>query len=279
MNLFRVFCIVTIGAMLLPSGACSKLESRSLENQAVRSPAPDKPAPDKPAPEGTAPDEPAPDEPALDETAIDPIGIRAPRPNSPPPADTLPADTPPADSPVPGADERSAADADVPPTANSPASSGARESAAPPLSKAEDRTSSPAARARGEINFDDLKFELEKDAPFAQGLLSDEIRQLDGAKVKLRGFILPSSVFSDTGIAQFVLVRDNQECCFGPGAALFDCVMVQMTPGNTAEFVTRPVTVEGRFVIDTESYRYPPGYSPGKATHMAVFRIEGDSVR
>ena len=42
-----------------------------------------------------------------------------------------------------------------------------------------------------------------------------------------------------------VLVRDNLECCFGPGAALYDCVMVRMNPGKTTNFSIRPVTVEG----------------------------------
>ena len=151
--------------------------------------------------------------------------------------------------------------------------------AAAPRQKVEQRKSSQAARAKGEINFDDLKFDLEKDQPFDGSLLTDEIRQLDGTTVKLRGYILPSTLFSETNISQFVLVRDNQECCFGPGAALFDCVMVEMVPGETTDFVTRPVTVEGKFVIDTESYRYPPGYSPTKATHLAVFRIEGEAVQ
>jgi hypothetical protein len=152
-------------------------------------------------------------------------------------------------------------------------------SADPPRQKVEERKSSQAARAKGEINFDDLKFDLEKDQPFDDSLLTDEIRDLNGTTVKIRGYILPSTLFSETNISQFVLVRDNQECCFGPGAALFDCVMVEMVPGETTDFVTRPVTVEGKFVIDTESYRYPPGYSPTKATHLAVFRIEGEAVQ
>jgi hypothetical protein len=152
-------------------------------------------------------------------------------------------------------------------------------SADPPRQKVEERKSSQAARAKGEINFDDLKFDLEKDQPFDDSLLTETIQELDGTTVKLRGYILPSTLFSETNISQFVLVRDNQECCFGPGAALFDCVMVEMVPGQTTDFVTRPVTVEGKFVIDTESYRYPPGYSPTKATHLAVFRIEGEAVQ
>ncbi|MDB4679264.1 DUF3299 domain-containing protein [Rhodopirellula sp.] len=148
-----------------------------------------------------------------------------------------------------------------------------------PAKGVEERKSSATALSKGDINFDDLKFDLEKDKPFDEVLITDELRGLDGRDVTLRGYILPSTLFSETNISQFVLVRDNQECCFGPGAALYDCVMVQMVEGNTTDFVTRPVTVAGRFVIDTESYRYPPGLSPNGATHMAVFRIEGLEVR
>ncbi|TWU57030.1 hypothetical protein Poly51_29510 [Rubripirellula tenax] len=142
-----------------------------------------------------------------------------------------------------------------------------------------DQSSSAASKAKGEINFDDLKFEIEKDASFAPEMLSDDVKQLDGKKVKLRGYILPATLFKETGIDQFVLVRDNQECCFGPGAALFDCVIIEMEPGKTTDFVTRPVTVEGKFKIDTEKYKYPGGVGPKGASHFAIFKIDGMSVK
>ncbi|QDT01810.1 hypothetical protein K227x_01780 [Rubripirellula lacrimiformis] len=142
-----------------------------------------------------------------------------------------------------------------------------------------DQSSSAASKAKGEINFDDLKFDIEKDAAFAPRMLSPDVKSLDGKKVKLRGYILPATLFKEKGINQFVLVRDNQECCFGPGAALFDCVMVQMMPGRTTDFVTRPVTVEGKFKIDTETYKYPTGVGPKGATHLAIFQIDGMSVK
>jgi hypothetical protein len=142
-----------------------------------------------------------------------------------------------------------------------------------------ERKSSDASRAKGEINFDDLKFEIEKDAPFRDEMLTDEVKKLSGRKVKLRGYILPSTLFKEKDIDQFVLVRDNQECCFGPGAALFDCVIIEMVPGQTTDFVTRPVTVEGNFKIDTKTYKYPDGAGPRGASHFAIFKIEGQSVR
>ena len=144
---------------------------------------------------------------------------------------------------------------------------------------AEDRSSSDAAKARGEINFDDLKFPIEKDQPFEESMLIESVRELDGRKVKLRGYILPTTLFTETNIRQFVLVRDNQECCFGPGAALFDCVIVDMVPGESIDFVTRPITVTGKFKIDTKSYKHPGGRGPGGASHLAIFHIDGESVR
>ena len=153
------------------------------------------------------------------------------------------------------------------------------KTAVSPRPKVEVRKSSNSSRAKGDINFDDLAFDIEKDAKFKPGLLTDEIKKLDGVKVKLRGYILPSTLFKETNIDQFVLVRDNQECCFGPGAALFDCVIVEMVPGKTTDFVTRPVTVEGKFKIDTEKYKYPNGIGPRGASHFAIFKIDGVNVK
>ncbi|MCM2373041.1 DUF3299 domain-containing protein [Rhodopirellula sp. ICT_H3.1] len=145
--------------------------------------------------------------------------------------------------------------------------------------KVEVRKSSQAELEKGEITFDDLKFDIEKDEPFDAEKLTDTLRFLNGRKVKLSGYILPSTLFKETDISEFVLVRDNLECCFGPGAALFDCVMVEMVPGKTTDFVTRPVTVEGKFVFDPTKYQYPPGVGPDGASHFAIFRIEGVQVR
>jgi len=145
--------------------------------------------------------------------------------------------------------------------------------------KVEIRKSSQAELQKGEITFDDLQFEIEKDAAFDAKKLTDTLKFLNGRKVKLSGYILPATLFKEADISEFVLVRDNLECCFGPGAALFDCVMIEMVASKTTDFVTRPVTVEGKFIFDAEKYRYPPGVGPKGATHFAIFRIEGVQVR
>ena len=144
-----------------------------------------------------------------------------------------------------------------------------------PRMKVIDQSSSEAAKARGEINFDDLKFPIEIDQPFTDDLLTDEVKSLDGRRVRLRGYILPTTLFKQTDIRQFVLVRDNQECCFGPGAALYDCVIVDMEPPATIDFTVRPITVTGKLTIDTKSYAHPGGKGPKGTSHFAIFHLDG----
>lgn len=117
--------------------------------------------------------------------------------------------------------------------------------------------------------FDDLRFEIAVGAPFRREMLTDAINALDEQSIRIRGFILPTP--QKRGIKQFVLVRDNQECCFGPGAALFDCIFVEMQEGQTAEYTIRPVAVTGTFSI--REFIGPDG------RHLAIYHISGESVK
>jgi hypothetical protein len=120
-----------------------------------------------------------------------------------------------------------------------------------------------------DISFDDIKLDMQKDEAFEPGRLTPRVRELERQRVRIRGYILPS--FQQSGLTQFVLVRDNQECCFGPGAALHDCVVVRMRPGTSAEFSIRPVAVEGTFRV--EELRGPDG------RHLAIYALDGERVR
>lgn len=122
-----------------------------------------------------------------------------------------------------------------------------------------------------EITFDDLKLDLQKDEPFVPEKLTKRVKELDKEMIRIRGWILPASVFQQKGIRSFVLVRDNMECCFGPGAALFDCIIVEMDEGKTADFTTRPVAVEGRFEL--KEFKYPDG------KQYAIYHLQGRSVK
>src|SRR5262245_33959980 len=63
--------------------------------------------------------------------------------------------------------------------------------------------------------FDDLRFEMTVGERFKRAMLTPGIESMNGQKIRIRGYILPTP--QQHGIRQFVLVRDNQECCFGPG--------------------------------------------------------------
>jgi hypothetical protein len=126
---------------------------------------------------------------------------------------------------------------------------------------------SAATRLR-DISFDDVKFEMEKGDPFTRDLLPPAVTALEGQRVRIRGYILPS--FQQEGITQFVLVRDNMECCFGPGAALYDCVVVRMLPGRSTSFSVRPVAVTGTFHLEEL-------VGPDKR-HLAIYSLDGEQV-
>jgi len=116
--------------------------------------------------------------------------------------------------------------------------------------------------------FDDIKFDIEPDGDFERSMLTDHIRELDGRRIRIRGYILPTA--QKRGIKEFVLVRDNQECCFGPGAALYDCILVRMHPGKTTEFTVRPIAVEGEFRVEEF---YGPDERP-----LAIYQLKGKAA-
>lgn len=130
---------------------------------------------------------------------------------------------------------------------------------------------SKQAAAKGkriDITFDDLKFGIEKGQKYKPEMLTDRIKELDGKPVKLRGFMLPG--YSQRNITEFVLVRDNLECCFGPGAALYDCIVVKLKD-TKANFSIKPIAVEGIFSVNV--MEDPDG------NHLAVFQLDGTKVQ
>lgn len=152
-----------------------------------------------------------------------------------------------------------------------PAANPRLDRSAAPKTVAEDRSSRSTARARGDLTFDDIKFDIEKGGRFERSMLPKEIEELNKKTIRIRGYILPASVFKQSGIEEFVLVRDNMECCFGPGAALYDCIMIRMEKGKTAEFTTKPVAVKGKFEI--EEFKFPDG------THYAIYKMTATEAK
>ncbi len=162
----------------------------------------------------------------------------------------------------------------APPTAKSQADVGAESSgviAKKPklLPGAKTKVLAAAGDKPYDKTFDDIRFEMKLEEPFRREMLTGPIEAMFGQRIRIRGFILPTA--QKSGLREFVLVRDNQECCFGPGAALYDCIFVEMQSGKTAEYSIRPVAVEGTFGL--QEIVGPDG------RHLAIYHLNGETAQ
>ena len=97
-------------------------------------------------------------------------------------------------------------------------------------------------------------------------MVPDTARTMDGRNVLLKGYIYPGK--QQTGITQFLLVRDQGDCCFGGNPKITDRVLVQLKdPGHPKgiNFSSRLTKIAGRFVIRPMS---APGMDGGVLYHL-----------
>ena len=85
------------------------------------------------------------------------------------------------------------------------------------------------------------------------------LKELDGKRIRVRGFMFPP--FQDTDIRGFVLARDNQICCFGRTPKEYDLVEIFMRKGVSTHYIqSRPFDVVGVFRIKPEIEKYSAMY-------------------
>jgi hypothetical protein len=93
---------------------------------------------------------------------------------------------------------------------------------------------------------------------------------LDGRDVLLKGYMYPGK--QQLGIAQFLLVRDQGDCCFGGNPKITDRVLVQLTDPAGIAFTPRLVKIAGRFAVR------PMGFAAG-ADGGVLYHLEDAQVR
>jgi len=112
------------------------------------------------------------------------------------------------------------------------------------------------------VSYDDLDLlkvlNLEPVSANAVDLMPGWLKNLNGQRIKIRGFMYPT--FESEGIERFVLARDNQICCFGRDPKVYDLVQVDMKSGTTTNYIpaTRAFDVVGRFRIEMISEEGKP---------------------
>lgn len=77
--------------------------------------------------------------------------------------------------------------------------------------------------------------------------IPDSARDLDGRDVLLKGYMYPGK--QQQGIVQFLLVRDQGDCCFGGNPKITDRVLVQLRDPQGIEFSPRLRKIAGRFAV------------------------------
>lgn len=75
----------------------------------------------------------------------------------------------------------------------------------------------------------------------------DSARQMDGRDVLLKGYIYPGK--QQHGLVQFLLVRDQGDCCFGGNPKITDRVLVQLADPAGIDFTPHLTKVAGRFRV------------------------------
>ncbi|MDB5390904.1 MAG: hypothetical protein JWM11_6550 [Planctomycetaceae bacterium] len=83
--------------------------------------------------------------------------------------------------------------------------------------------------------------------------LPENLRQLNGVRIRIRGYMHPGSAFQETGIERFILVRDTSAMNLGADYARASCemVIVKLIAGTSTDFSeNRAIDLEGNFRIE-----------------------------
>ncbi len=75
----------------------------------------------------------------------------------------------------------------------------------------------------------------------------DSAREIDGHDVLLKGYMYPGK--QQHGIRQFLLVRDQGDCCFGGNPKITDRVLVHLEDEKGIAYTPRQKKIAGRFVV------------------------------
>lgn len=100
----------------------------------------------------------------------------------------------------------------------------------------------------------------------------DEIQQLDGTKVFIKGYIRPDSLKVRKNAKSFLFVRDNNQCCFGDLAKIkyYDQMKVDMQGDLSVDYSSGLFRMGGTLRTHPHNLARGPG--------APVFSLEADYV-
>lgn len=115
------------------------------------------------------------------------------------------------------------------------------------------RTEGPEGALR--VSYDDLDLlkvlNMEPVIATAPELFPSWLKELDGKRIRLRGYMRPDVLAED--LPFFILARDTQACCFGPNTKAYDIIPTIMRKGVTTDYIhLQPFDLVGNFHINVE---------------------------
>jgi hypothetical protein len=98
--------------------------------------------------------------------------------------------------------------------------------------------------------------------------LPNQIACLQGQRLHLQGYMMPVDV-EGRQVRSFVLVRDQQLCCYGKMPAMNEWVFVSLDSSGVEMNMDRPVDVKGTFEV---------GEDIEEGVVVSLYRMKCDSV-
>ena len=119
------------------------------------------------------------------------------------------------------------------------------------------------------IEWDRLEIPLEPEGTFERWMVPSRVQELEGKKIRVKGFMYAGGLLQQNNIREFPLIRELG-CQFGKGAPAWHVMMVELEGKLRTEYKAETITVEGIFRV--KPYNGPDGKT------WAVYFLEGTKV-
>ena len=111
-----------------------------------------------------------------------------------------------------------------------------------------------------------VTFDLLSGYDYEKGHIPERIKALDGQKVAVTGFMF-ATLFDKTSVKGFLLMKDQNTCCFGAVPNENDFIDVEMSSSKGVRYIPDvPVTVVGKLSVGE------------KFLVNSIYRMEADNV-
>jgi hypothetical protein len=124
---------------------------------------------------------------------------------------------------------------------------GAKPPAPPEKDEPEESVAKADPQAVVAISYEDLDLPMEPDTLFENWMLTQRVRDLDGKRVRITGFMGGGVQYSGRNIRQFMMLREK-ECPYGPGGQAHHAIAVTLKKA-TARYTTDAITIEGVLAV------------------------------